>query len=136
MSAPIRFFSRSDEFAWLSNFSPHGFTLLGEYWPTVEHCFQAAKFLGDEAAEHRARIRNAASPKHAKSLGQSRKYPIRADWEEVKESVMLVPCALLWRPDFLASAGERLDCVPWLKPRDGRALALTAEPPYRWRDQG
>jgi len=111
MAKPIEFFSKNAEFAWLSNFSPHGFTVGGEYWPTVEHFFQAAKFLGDEALEHRNRIRLSGSPKQAKALGQSRKHKLRPDWEDAKEQVMLVALrAKFSMPDLrekLLATGDR-----------------------------
>ena len=65
--------------------SPHGFELAGRYWPTVEHYFQAQKFPGMEYAEV---IRRAKDPKKAKSLGRSRDWPLRADWEAVKLDIM------------------------------------------------
>jgi len=55
------------------------------YWPTVEHYFQAKKF-DDEA--HVEKIRNAKTPSSAKSLGRSRKVKIRQDWEHIKDEVM------------------------------------------------
>jgi ribA/ribD-fused uncharacterized protein len=67
MRKPIYFFSESDPYFELSNFSPHGFAVDGAHWPTVEHYFQAQKF---EDAAYRERIRNAASPQRAKALGQ------------------------------------------------------------------
>jgi ribA/ribD-fused uncharacterized protein len=82
---PIYFYSSTDDYAWLSNFSPHGFTLDDRYWPTVEHFFQAQKFAGTEYEE---KIRQANSPKKAKSLGRRRDWPLRADWEEVKIDIM------------------------------------------------
>jgi ribA/ribD-fused uncharacterized protein len=81
----IYFYSTSTAYACLSNFSPHGFDLDGAYWPTVEHYFQAQKFPGTEHAE---RIRQASTPAEAKKLGRSRKVPLRADWEEIKDDVM------------------------------------------------
>lgn len=85
----IRFFTKNDEFFELSNFYPQGFEEDGKYWPSVEHYFQAQKFAGKEHAEYRERIRRSHSPKQAKSLGQSRKLPLRPDWERVKEDIML-----------------------------------------------
>lgn len=130
MSKPIEFFSRSSEFAWLSNFSPHGLAVDGKYWPTVEHFFQAAKFLGDDAAEHRERIRCAGSPKQAKALGQSRKHALRTDWEEVKEQIMLTALrAKFSTPELqrrLLATGRRplIEASPfdryWGAGRDGR----------------
>ncbi|MCL4143307.1 UNVERIFIED_CONTAM: hypothetical protein GTU68_065810 [Idotea baltica] len=81
----IAFYVASDEHGYLCNFSAHGFTLDGDYWPTVEHYFQAQKFVGTEYAQ---RIRAARTPKEAKNLGMTRKITLRSDWEEVKVDVM------------------------------------------------
>ena len=86
MKRPIYFYSKLDDYYELSNFAPFGFEEDGVYWPTVEHYFQAQKF-SDSA--YRERIRNAGSPKQAKALGRSRKLPIRENWDEVREDVML-----------------------------------------------
>lgn len=55
------------------------------YWSTIEHYFQAQKFAD---TEHKEKIRDARSPKEAKTLGRSRALPIRSDWEEVKDGIM------------------------------------------------
>lgn len=86
MENPIYFFTKNDPYYELSNFSPYGFEEDGVYWPTVEHYFQAQKF---EDVAYREQIRVAPSPKQAKSLGQSRAIPLRSDWEDVKEDIML-----------------------------------------------
>jgi ribA/ribD-fused uncharacterized protein len=70
----------------LSNFSPPGIEVDGWYWPTVEHYFQAQKFLEPEAQE---RIRRASSPKAARELGQSRTFMLRPSWDDLREAVML-----------------------------------------------
>jgi len=85
MSKAIYFFSKNDRYFQFSNFSGFGFKLDGVYWPTMEHYFQAMKFVG---TQHSERIYNAGSPKQAKDLGQSRSTPIRNDWETVKEQIM------------------------------------------------
>ncbi|MBI5957344.1 MAG: NADAR family protein [Chloroflexi bacterium] len=82
---PIYFYSTLDEYACFSNFSPHGFELDGVYWPTVEHYFQAQKFAGTAYVDQ---IRQAKSPKQAKTLGRRRDWPLRADWEKVKLDIM------------------------------------------------
>jgi ribA/ribD-fused uncharacterized protein len=84
----IRFTStrRPVEYFELSNFSPHGFKLDRAYWPTVEHYFQAQKF--PDNPDYQEKIRIAPTPKDAKQLGRSRKAPIHADWEAVKDHVM------------------------------------------------
>jgi ribA/ribD-fused uncharacterized protein len=82
---PIYFYSTVDKYGEFSNFSRYGVDLDGRWWPTTEHYFQAQKF-GDET--YRERIRIAETPKKAAELGRSRKVPLRADWEEVKDEVM------------------------------------------------
>jgi len=89
MSRPLYVDSPSDALGELSNFAPHGFEAEGAFWPTVEHWFQAQKFVGPGLAQHRERIRQARTPKEAKRLGQSRRHPLRSDWEDVKERVMV-----------------------------------------------
>lgn len=85
MKRPIHFFSKSGDYAELSNFAPYGFHEGELYWPTVEHYFQAKKFSD---SDHQERIRNAGSPKQAKALGQSRKHPIQPNWDTIREDVM------------------------------------------------
>jgi N-glycosidase YbiA len=85
----IKFFTKNDEYFELSNFYPQGFEEDGVYWSSIEHYFQAMKFVGEENANHRERIRKAHSPKQAKALGHSRKHTLRSDWESAKEGIML-----------------------------------------------
>jgi hypothetical protein len=109
----IRFYLPRDEWGWLSNFSPHGVELDGAYWPTVEHFFQAAKFVGTDPA-HAAAIQRARKPKDAANLGRDRGHPLRSDWEEIKEDVMRrgVRCKferhLDLREELLATGDEEL----------------------------
>ena len=86
---PIAFYTIADEYGAFSNFSPHGVEMDRVWWPTVEHYFQAMKFHDDA---YRQRIRGAHDPMKAKMLGQTRKVPLRDDWELVKEDVMLAAC--------------------------------------------
>lgn len=83
----IYFYSpREQPYGCFSNFSRHGIQMDGEWWPTVEHYFQAQKFAGTPYA---GRIQGAATPKQAAQLGRSRSVPLRADWEQVKDGIML-----------------------------------------------
>ena len=86
MAKIIYFFTKNDDYYEFSNFSSYGLEVDGFYWPTVEHYFQAQKFSGTEQFD---KIKNSYSSKQAKDLGQSRSVPIRNDWDEVKEEVML-----------------------------------------------
>ena len=82
---PIYFYSRTDRYGDFSNFSTHGFECDGKYWRTVEHYFQAQKFLGTVHAE---KIRLARTPADAKSLGRSTQLALRSDWEAVKDLII------------------------------------------------
>jgi N-glycosidase YbiA len=83
----IRFYSTHEQpYGCFSNFSAHGFHLDGAWWPTSEHYFQAQKFFGTIYVE---RIRLASSPNEAAHLGRKRDLPLRPDWEQVKDDVML-----------------------------------------------
>lgn len=83
----IYFYSpREQPYGRFSNFSRHGISLDDIWWPTVEHYFQAQKFAGTPYAEQ---IRRAATPKQAAELGRSRSMPLRTDWDEVKDAIML-----------------------------------------------
>jgi ribA/ribD-fused uncharacterized protein len=88
MTAPreaILFYSAGDAYGCFSNFSPHPLRLKGRNWPTSEHYFQAQKFAG---TEHEEAVRHAQSPMIAARMGRSRRRPLRADWERVKDAVM------------------------------------------------
>jgi ribA/ribD-fused uncharacterized protein len=83
---PILFYSQREQpYGCFSNFSPHGFTLDEIWWPTSEHYFQAQKFVGTPYFE---RICRASSPQQAADLGRQRDFPLRPDWEQVKDDVM------------------------------------------------
>ncbi len=72
------------EYFFLSNFAESPFTASGKTWPTVEHAFQAAKTVDEQEQET---IRQAPTPGEAKHLGKRVK--LRANWEAVKQEVML-----------------------------------------------
>jgi hypothetical protein len=82
----INFYLSSDEYGCFSNFSPHHIYLKDKIWRTSEHYFQAQKFAGTEFEE---KVRLAPSPKEAANLGRNRNFPLRKDWEEIKDKVML-----------------------------------------------
>ncbi|BDI29187.1 hypothetical protein CCAX7_12380 [Capsulimonas corticalis] len=75
--------SFSSEYAFLSNFFRHSITLNGETYSTNEHAFQALKTF--DAAE-RAKVRTAATPASAKSLGK--RVTLREGWDSVRFQVM------------------------------------------------
>lgn len=81
----IYFYTPSDEYGCFSNFSRYGIFLDDIYWPTVEHYFQAQKFLD---VKYRYKIAQARTPKDAKTLGWSRLLTIRPDWDIIRDDVM------------------------------------------------
>ncbi len=109
MSDPIYFYTKTMPYWGLSNFSPPGFEADGVYWPTVEHYFQAKKFLDAKTQE---RIRRALTPKNARELGQSRSFTLRPCWDEMREEIMLSALRLKFtQPEaraVLLSTGDRM----------------------------
>jgi ribA/ribD-fused uncharacterized protein len=83
--APIYFYRKNEPFGFMSNFYPSPITIDGKHYSTVEHYFQSQKFVG---SAHELEIIKAAKPVEAFRLGQSREFPIRKNWEEVKDEVM------------------------------------------------
>lgn len=80
-------FYRANEvpYGCFSNFSKHPIELEGNVWPTTEHYFQAKKF---EGYNYEDEIRLAKTPALAAKMGRSKEYPLRQDWEKVKEQIM------------------------------------------------
>ena len=77
--------TREQPYGCFSNFSGHGFDLDGFCWPTSEHYFQAQKFLQHPYSEA---IRLAATPRPAATMERTNLYPLRPDWENVKEEII------------------------------------------------
>jgi ribA/ribD-fused uncharacterized protein len=107
MSDPIYGFSGPYDF--LSNFHPSPIRLLDDpnRYPTVEHAFQAAKTLDEDA---RTRIAGLGTPGAAKRAGRA--VALRADWEIVKDVVMLACLRAKFAPgssfaEMLLETGDR-----------------------------
>ena len=86
MAETIRFYSTKEAYGCFSNFAAYPITLGGKLWPTSEHYFQAQKF---EDIDYQDAIRAEKSPMIAARMGRSRSKKLRADWESVKDAVML-----------------------------------------------
>ncbi|EOC5727107.1 DUF1768 domain-containing protein [Cronobacter turicensis] len=85
MTQKIYFYRVNEPYGVFSNFHSTGFSVSEIWWPTVEHYFQAQKFH-DEIL--RGKIRSLTSPMEAAKVGRSRNYPLREDWELIKDDVM------------------------------------------------
>lgn len=111
----IKFYKVNDDYGFMSNFAPYPFSDGSKIWPTSEHYFQAQKFLVPQIQE---KIRQIASPMDAALEGRNRQNPLRPDWEEVKDKVMLQALRMkfsqnpelqrnCWRQEMLSSSNIR-----------------------------
>ncbi|XP_027353545.1 riboflavin biosynthesis protein PYRR, chloroplastic isoform X2 [Abrus precatorius] len=144
-SSIIFFYKTWDPYGALSNFSPHPIKMPDENseyvtWSSVEHYYQAHKFIGLDNPSAKAcveRIKSAKSPEEAARIGRSmqRKHPdlIRSDWDNIKIDVMYraLKCKFLMYPHLnsmlLSTAGSVLvEASPhdlfWGGGRDGEGL--------------
>lgn len=99
-SSIIFFYKTWDPYGAFSNFSPHAIQMTDESgnsvsWPSVEHYYQAHKFVGvnnPEARNYVEDIKSAKSPEEAARMGRTlqRQRPdlVRSDWESVKIDTM------------------------------------------------
>lgn len=84
----IFFYKVSQPYGCFSNFSPHPIQIAGTYWSTVEHYYQAQKFVGSPDESIIPLIQTAATPEEAAALGRCDIRYIRLDWKQVKIPVM------------------------------------------------
>jgi GTP cyclohydrolase II len=82
----IRFYHSDQPWGEFSNFSPHSIFIDGINWLTVEHYYQAQKFIEPELKE---KIRLSKTPTLAKVTATEMINSRRDNWVELKESVML-----------------------------------------------
>ncbi|ELY3838998.1 NADAR family protein [Cronobacter turicensis] len=85
MAQKIYFYRVNEPYGVFSNFHSTGFSVSEIWWPTVEHYFQAQKFHDEILRE---KIHSLTSPMEAAKVGRSRNYPLREDWELIKDDVM------------------------------------------------
>ncbi len=78
--------SRYDENDPLGSYSAHGFELEERNWPTVEHYYEAMKFVD---VEYQEKIRNADSPAIANELGHDKKQKRVKDWKKNRMLMMI-----------------------------------------------
>lgn len=87
-SCPIYFYKTSDPYGCFSNFSPHRIYLDGQNWLTVEHYYQAQKFIGTADVDVIPLIQGATTPVTAAMLGRDGDRTPRPDWNAVKFDIM------------------------------------------------
>lgn len=81
----ISFYRVRDPYGFCSNFAPYPIVIDDLTWPTSELYFQAQKFRDPAIQTY---IRHAATPMEAAKLGRDRRFPLRDDWETIKDEVM------------------------------------------------
>ena len=81
----IYFYKEFGPLGYLASYSNHGFYKNGEYWATVEHFYQAHKFLNTDLREI---IRHLSTPKEASTFGRDKDNPLRRHWEYLKLDIM------------------------------------------------
>lgn len=82
----ILFYAVDKPYGCFSNFARYPIEAHGVTWPTSEHYFQGSKMA---RLSDRDEIRNAKTAFLAAQMGRDRARPIRADWDVVKDQVML-----------------------------------------------
>ena len=121
----IKFYLVADTYGCFSNFAQYPIHIDGELWPTSEHYFQGQKF---EDADQREAIRRARSAMAASKMGRDRTKKLRADWEQVKDEIMLAAVRAKFNQHLkLAST--------LLGTRDAQIIEHTATDSY-WGDGG
>ncbi|MDB9511873.1 NADAR domain-containing protein [Kamptonema animale CS-326] len=84
----IYFYKVEEPYGCFSNFSPHSIYLNGQDWLTVEHYYQAQKFVGSVDEQLIYLIHASETPQQAAKLGREPSRQLRPDWEEVKTAIM------------------------------------------------
>ena len=87
MSDTIYFYSIHGDHEYMSNFAHYAITIDGIEYKTTEHYFQSKKF---EGTSYETKVRKASGAMEAARLGRDRSFPLRKDWEQVKDDVMRV----------------------------------------------
>ena len=82
----LDFYSVKDPYGEFSNFALFPIFLDGKWWPSSEHYYQAQKFFEEDLQEL---IRNCKTPYEAAKTARDPNMPLREDWDEVKDGVML-----------------------------------------------
>ena len=82
----VIYVSRYDENDVLSSYSAYGFELEDKYWPTVEHYYQAMKYVDNDYQEE---IRASDSAEMANKLGHDKKQKRTKDWKKNRMLMMI-----------------------------------------------
>jgi ribA/ribD-fused uncharacterized protein len=85
----IYFYDRDKPYYELTNFyGPAPIVIQGKRWPSVEHFFQAIKFMPAEPLLSE-RVRALPAPREALQFSREHGAHVRSDWAQIKNDVML-----------------------------------------------
>jgi ribA/ribD-fused uncharacterized protein len=106
----IFFYRENDDYGEFSNFAKYPITINEVLYPTSEHYFQAMKF--NDNPQYQEQIRMTGSCTAIKRMGGTRKHKLRADWENVKEDIMMTALRAKFTQydslrDLLLSTGDK-----------------------------
>lgn len=87
MSDKIYFYSIHGDHEYMSNFAHYVITIDGIEYKTTEHYFQSKKF---EGTKYESKVRKAPGAMEAARMGRDKSFPLRKDWEQVKDNVMRI----------------------------------------------
>lgn len=82
----LDFYSRSKPYGEFSNFALFPVLVDGEWWGTSEHYYQAMKYTDENLIDW---VQEAATPEEAAKRGRDERFPKRADWETIRDEVMV-----------------------------------------------
>ncbi len=89
----IYFYKVNAPYGCFSNFSTHSIELAEREWATVEHYYQAHKFLDTEFEYLMGEIHAAPTPEFAAKIGRDPRYQPHQNWD-------LQKCAVMYRAVF------------------------------------
>ena len=110
-SMPIHFYDLNEPFEEFCNWYPAPIELDGRTWPTIEHYFQAQKYVFDQA--HFKCISQLTDPAETISYSRTHSSAVRPDWHDVKNEVMLKACVAKFQQhpklkELLLSTGDSM----------------------------
>lgn len=87
MPKEINFYSRKEEYGWMSNFWRQSMVIDGVIYPTNEHYYQSQKAKDEHISEY---VRTAPTPYLAMVLGRAlRPHEMVDNWKDKRVEVML-----------------------------------------------
>lgn len=100
-------------YRFLSNFYQHPQFTEGIWWPTNEHYYQYKKATSEQDY-WKERILEKLDPKWAKHIG-CYKIPIPANWDQIKDDVMMAGLRSKFKDPFLANLLMDTDPLPLIE---------------------